>query len=496
MAAFGVSAVAGYAVSTAHKDLTDGLGAAVAGALLWLALRRWGTGLWHGVLLIGAVDGLPGKTLESTSVFHLPLTDWIVLLLIGSLIFDNTASELWRGGGYIRTATYWWAAAFLGLCGVAVIRAFVFQNAPLKGWGNMAFDFVFFGALVPLFSANFSDSKRRDTFIATCGVGAAWIAFTVSASAITHASLSFFVHVTTQEQQQQQGTGLTRVYASAEYLFDVAFPFALGFTLFARRGAVRAAAAVVFALCGIGIALSLVRALYFGAIVGLGVAGVIWSAGGGASAGTARRRLFRSIAVVSATGLAIYIFQPSGSVISPVSGVVNRATQTFTSSQSAENQYRLDEASTLEHVLGSQWLFGMGFNSSYFPGLPSWEGGSIHDTDLGVLNPVMTMGVVGAAVEYLPFIGLALLLIWRRKVGQELDPHETALAFGAVGFAVLAIASSLTLVLIFSATGGPVCAAALGIGFAVAEKTGSASFSRRGWRVLHLPAQPPEGLVS
>jgi hypothetical protein len=93
----------------------------------------------------------------------------------------------------------------------------------------------------------------------------------------------------------------------------------------------------------------------------------------------------------------------------------------------------------------------------YFVGLPSWDGGSIHDTDVGVLNTVMTMGVLGSILQSIPIFMLGWLLIRRRRESRANGKSEW-LAFGGLGALAALTATGVTLVIFFDPTTIVLCA--------------------------------------
>ena len=106
---------------------------------------------------------------------------------------------------------------------------------------------------------------------------------------------------------------------------------------------------------------------------------------------------------------------------------------------------------TMKAYLGERWPGGLGFvppATHYFEGLP---GGSIRDSDLGVLNAVMTMGVIGAALIYLPVISMLIDCLRRRPLRQA--GEYSWLRYGGAIWIVATLVSSVTLTTLFSTSG-------------------------------------------
>ena len=106
--------------------------------------------------------------------------------------------------------------------------------------------------------------------------------------------------------------------------------------------------------------------------------------------------------------------------------------------------YRLHVARLELEVLGDNWVAGVGFlNPAYHwvPGLPE---GSIRNSDLGPLSLLMTMGLIGLFLAYMPPVaGLFYLLRRRRSFVQ----------YGGAMYLGAALVASITLETISSKTG-------------------------------------------
>jgi predicted membrane channel-forming protein YqfA (hemolysin III family) len=94
----------------------------------------------------------------------------------------------------------------------------------------------------------------------------------------------------------------------------------------------------------------------------------------------------------------------------------------------------------------------------FYPQFPS---GSIRDTDLGVLNAVMTMGLIGAALIYLPL--LVTLVHCMRHARTKARLRFPWVSYGGQIWIVATLASSVTLVTLFSPAGLVLSAAILAV---------------------------------
>jgi hypothetical protein len=441
----------------------------VAGALL-LMIRRWGVGFWHALLVLAVVDALPGPNVEAVSIAHANASQVVALVLTGSLIVDCARPQIRRLASPGFRLTLLWAGLYFAVCVVAAARGYWIDGETPRAVFKMASNYFFLPVLVPLFVLNLREQRRRSVFLVTCGMAAVLVAVASSVQAVSGAQLTFLVHQSADTVGEPLTNGLARVYSDAGYLVTAAIPLALGQALFGQRlGVKRIGWAVLFVVCVVASLLGLTRALYVGLVVGLAAAVAGWLVDNAPTAVSGRRQVRRSLAVVAVAILALITVHPRSSALSTAGGVVSRAGSTLTSigSTSPDNdvQIRLVEANTLEHILGGSWLFGIGDNSAYFPGLPNWSKGSIRNSDVGVLNVAMISGVTGAILEYIPFILVALALLVRRRRRRE-TPSEAATSFGVFGVIITVVVGSPTLVMMFSLAGSVVCAAVLGLGIA------------------------------
>jgi hypothetical protein len=137
-----------------------------------------------------------------------------------------------------------------------------------------------------------------------------------------------------------------------------------------------------------------------------------------------------------------------------VGAVVSRATSSLSDVQSrgANVGYRLDLAARMEAVLGNEWPIGLGFlhpSSHYVPDLPD---GSIRNSDLGISNSLMTMGLFGTILLYLPlFYGLVAL--HRARIRHRGSRNEDWAVYGLAAWLLIAIAASATMSTLFTVNG-------------------------------------------
>ncbi len=201
-----------------------------------------------------------------------------------------------------------------------------------------------------------------------------------------------------------------------------------------RRGAT-----ALTVLTGLALALSFIRAIYVGELVGLAI--ISFHLGKGNHLGGSAYPLrvhFCLLGVVLALALVGGGTTTTANSSSPVQVVAARAALGLTDVETGGGTagYRLREAHLELGVLGGNWLAGLGFlhpSYRYFAGLPE---GAIKNGDLGSLSVLMTMGIIGLILAYIPpVVGLIYLL--RRRYG--------AVQYGGAMYLVAAIVGSITL---------------------------------------------------
>jgi hypothetical protein len=439
---------------------------AAVGLLAGAFLVRRNDGVVAALLVLLLLDGLPLISMNQSSreAGANTLGDLIFLLLVGLL----GASMLRRERGLPRDKlTRWafvWGAAYLGWWTFKVVAKS--PGVPLMSAVSFGRDFMYFALLLPLALGALRRREQLVGFACTLGAAAGLYSLGLIAQQFTHAELAWLVHA------EKTGTfeGLPRVYAPMNDLLIAAFPLAFAASLLGPRQARRWCAALAF-LTGLGNLLTFTRAVYVSEILALVVISALWAA--------RSRRVRRVLALLAALACATVILGTSsptgGASTSPVKAVLSRVELAVTSAeeQNGTVAVRVRQTDRELQVLGSHWLAGLGFLSPayhYFWGLRE---GSIRDDDLGSLNIIMTMGVIGLVLAYLPAVlGLAYLLKRRRGFAQ----------YGGAMYLLTALVGSITLGTLSSVSGLLVLAS--GLVFCL------------NWSALVEPAADPVGAES
>jgi len=223
---------------------------------------------------------------------------------------------------------------------------------------------------------------------------------------------------------------------------------------------------------GVAMLLQLTRAAYFGAAVGFLLAGAIWWF----RRGPARRLARKQLVIVPLVAACILTL---GAAVSSterhvVSTVSTRALAGLSdvSSTSGTVQTRVGLGKQMLDLLGQSWPSGLGFIHPAAHSYPDLPGGSIRNTDLGVLNALMTMGAVGAILLYLPLL-LVLRGLCRPAPLPSSAYEDEWLRLGTTIWIIGTIASSITLVDLFSFGGLEITAVVLAMATSVVASRGS-----------------------
>jgi hypothetical protein len=221
--------------------------------------------------------------------------------------------------------------------------------------------------------------------------------------------------------------------------------------LSARKRIVQFAALPIMFLLIVSTAVQLTRARWIGIVIGILLTSLWLTLNSNSRISvTLRRRLSVLLAILAVTGIVTLLVIPG---ILSDGGVINRLISIFTDIESGSGTVaiRVLISKEMTAILGERWPFGLGFVppfSHFYPGLP---GGSIRDPDVGVLNAVMTMGILGAILIYVPVV--VMLVTCLRRLSTRRISEFNWLYFGGAVWIVATLASSVTLITLFSTSG-------------------------------------------
>ena len=401
-------------------------------------------------LLVLALNGVPFLNLETFAVpgsFQPEDITIIGLILIaaGRLAFGEQ-----RPVNRFQRFLWIWSPIFLVVWLAATIRGIDAGASPLKA-SLFGRDFLYFAILAPLAGYLFSGSRDLRRF---CVIVGAWTglfaAFLVLANlGVVNASL---VNASLTSQ-----VGLvTRIYTPMIDLVVVVFAVSLAYALI-ETGRGRNWALLLALLTGFASALSLTRALYFGLLVGIAIGVCVWALRGSESGQRLRRRLATTMGTLAVLGVLSLVAFPGLTKSGPVSvfgeriqSGVSALTTGRTATTANTVTYRVKLSEAMLRYLGDRWPLGVGFvppSVHYVPSLPS---GTIRNPDVGLLNGVMTIGVLGTILLYAPVVFLLTILFARSAEPSARWQH---LWLGLMIWGATVLASSVTLGVLFSRTG-------------------------------------------
>jgi hypothetical protein len=421
--------------------------------LLALALAKRGACI--GVLLLTAMNGIPFVDTSEVVVAKMTVEDLaiVALLLIASIwiLLEKGARDSSRLAGNISRMggllLLWWLWS--------VARTVVSQHVPVLHATGFGRDFLYFGLLLVVLPRIRLTSRDIGALLWVLTIGVCLFAagqiMTVTGLPQLHGLIHF--------ERAAQQSGLTRVYAHMTDLVTAGVAVSVAAGLSARQPMARLLAGPVVLLLVTSIVLQLTRARWIGLVVGIVVVSIwLLVKGGGHLAPILRRRLALAIGVLTLAGIVGLLVVPGLASGGPV---MQRLLSIAADLQTGGGSLAIREEVTraMTSLLGRQWLVGLGFvppSAHYFPGLPN---GSLRDADVGVLNAVMTMGVLGAVLLYLPLVRGLIHCLGRSST--QWDTRYGWLRFGGAVWIVATLVSSVTLVTLFSTGGLALAAVAL-----------------------------------
>jgi hypothetical protein len=432
----------GWAIAEGHAKGTF-LAVTVVGVCILAFTKR---GAFIGLILLATMNGLPFIDTSSTIFAKYTVQDAAVcallVIIVLWLFIDNGTHHPSRISQTISRAAFllllWWL--------LTLARTVIGQGVPLQHAASFGREFLYFALLLMLLPR--ARLTRRDihTLLVILAVGVCVFAVGQIMIATGVGQSGSLIHF----ERTLHESGLTRVYAQMTDMVDAGLAVSVAAILLARGRAIRLIASPIALLLMISVAVQLTRARWVGLAVSFLIVSFWFLTYSQARASTLlRKRLILAASVIAITGAAVVVAVPG---ILPGATLTHRLLSIVTNIQGNSGTVAVRETAskTLTGYLGGQWPFGLGFippSFHYFTGMPE---GSIRDTDLGALNAIVTMGIVGAVLIYTPVL-LTLVHCLRRASAQQ-TPYDWLRYGGAIWFAT-ALISSVTLVTLFSASG-------------------------------------------
>ncbi len=436
----GVAAVGGASLLLGALVVHEGL--FVCALLLGVALVAWlvvtHPGVAVGALWLAALNGIPLIDIQS-GVGEFKPTDLAVVALVliaivHWLISPGDRRPLPRGV-VIACVLFggWWFITFTRSisAGIPATDAFFFGR-----------DFLSFVVVIPAAWVVLSrpSAWRECVVVVLIGTGIYALAYVASALGLVDASI--FTH----PQQIIAFGSVQRLYTPMNDLVVAVATFSVAASATARRSRATPWVTALAAITLLAFLLQLTRAAYLG--VGLGaVIAIVIAITRGAEV---RRVLLQRVGIVLVAG-AMFFFASAGFGSTGVpTGVVSQRISTGVGEvegTSGTFGYRVNLYHQMFRVLGPEWPIGLGFlhpKDRYFTDLP---GGTIRNGDVGLMNAVMTMGVIGLALIFGMLIAMASYVVSTR------EHRPPWIVIGLFAWLAVLAAGSPTLVTLFSTSG-------------------------------------------
>ena len=452
----GGALVVGWLVATGREDVVIACCAAITALVI---ARSW-PGPFVALMVLVIMNGIPVVNLSTQLVGSFGIQDCAVLALTAGLYWYRGEIADSRGRRVARIAAIW-SACFVAWWVITFARSVLLDGIPIRYAASYGRDFLYFAILLPFaMRAQLPlRSVRHGAWLLMAGV----VAFAAGqiVSGLSGHELSWLVHSTLSAET----SGQLRLYSpmsavvSTSLIFVAAWLFAGGVS---RR---QVPAAALVTLLAVSVVLQLTRSNYAAMVVAL-VTGVAVHSIRGGSFTAVVVRVAMAVLVVTVAAIVLGTAKVGNSGIGGVaSHVAERAESgvSAVSNTSGTFGYRTNLDAKMLHVLGSQWPIGLGFlnpSAHYVTGVPE---GSIRNTDIGVFNALMTMGLIGAFFIYAPLLyGFVELLRAARRWRRLGLSERRWIAYGGGAWIAWALVGSWNLVVLFSVTGLVVTALALG----------------------------------
>ncbi len=392
--------------------------------------------------------------------------DYLMLLLaIGALSGAFGGSRVWRA-----VPRWLWVLCLVSLIwwSTTLVRTLLWSGIPLPYGIAYGRDLVYPVVAAVLCCLFLARCQIRDLRLFAVGLTICASAYACAyiLTVLTGLDLSWFYHPYVDLSAYYE---MPRLIAVGDVLvlpaLALSFWFALG-----RRGRERVLWFGAFLLLTLEVLVQMTRAAYVGVLVALAVGFVVVMA----------RREFifvrRPARFMVATALVVVFSWSLTLSLSPSLGQSSESSSPVYArvlsmgrdvgiglgTVSGTVRARSEMANIMLEILDEQWVWGLGFlhpRYEYFDALPQ---GSIRNTDVGALGALMTVGAIGLGMTLLLPLAITWWLLRMPCVAGPLG----LISIGMAGYCVAVLATSVSLVILFST--GSAGTAGVFLGFAVA----------------------------
>lgn len=460
-------------LSVGHGGKAIALSVAAIGVVALIRARAFGVLL--GLALLVDLNGIPGVNVNPGAKSIGPLQDASGVALLASAAYVVASGKVGRRAR-LQRSLYLSSFALAAWWLITWAKTGMLDDVPPTLAAKFGRDFLYFALTLPLLCDVFVTYPRlRRQVLWTAGPGAFVYAMAQIAQSRGHVSLGFILHPDLSAVVQ----GTTRVYSPMNVLVRAGFALSSGALILAPSRRLRRRAGVAALVFGGAMLLQLTRAAYFGAAAGFMLAGAIWWFRRSPTRIATRKQLI-VVPLVAACILAL------GAAVSSTerhvfSTVATRALAGYTdvNNTSGTVATRVNRGREMLDLLGQNWPVGLGFIHPATNRYPNLPGGSIRNSDLGVLNALMTMGAVGTILLYLPLLLVLRGLVRTPRLRQSTQADDEWIRLGATIWIIGVIASSITLGELFSFGGLQLstCMLAMATSVAVTRSSDAAAVS-------------------
>jgi hypothetical protein len=430
-------------------------------------------GVMIGAIVLVSSNGFPLVNVNTGASTISHQQDLASILLVAGCAYAVFVSGRVRARSSLQRAVYV-ACSLLALWWILTwARTSIIDGVSAKLAAKYGRDFFYFALTLPLLCDVFVTFPRiRRQTLWTVGVGTFVFAVAEILRARAHVSADFILHA----QIYDLTHGTVRVFSPMNSLVKAAFSLSCGALILASTRRLRVLAAIPTLIFGVAVLLALTRAAYFGVAVGVALAWFVWWFRRTPRQDAVRTRLV-VVPVVAAFVLAV------GAVFSAAerhvfTSISNRALSGYSDANqtSGSVEFRVNTGHEMLRLLGADWPIGLGFlhpAAHYFPTLPH---GDIRNSDFGVLGALMTMGAIGTFLIYLPLLIVLRALVQASPTSRARPPNFEWIRLGTSIWIIGTIASSLTLVDLFSLGGLELtaCLLAVAVSVVVVERVSAA----------------------
>jgi hypothetical protein len=426
----------------------------VVSAPLWASGRR---GVLLGLLVLGAENGLPFLDTAQHELFGYALGDYMVIALALALALQATRGRLTPGIGALAVISYmfviWW-----------VITLWHSDGEPLNTGAAFGRNFLLFALLAVLFPLGITDARERKEMLLTFGGGALLYSIGEILITVTHHPLPWLVHPVAIRVSD---VGLQRVYAFMADASVLLFCLALGAALLGPTQRLRRWGSLVALISMVAIILQQTRAIYLSLAIALLLV-ILWWALFTPDTARLTGRTFVCVVAVGTLVAVLAVFVPSvlnnyvGTPLSRLSGAFVQVS----SGTGGNLNYRFHVAHDLLALLHGnpvKWATGLGFIDPAFHRFVGLPEGTIRNSDLGLVDGIMLIGLVGVVLTYLvALIPLRLMSIEARQ--PDVRSSSSWMLFGLILWLMQVLLASYSLGTLWQQSGQVLVAMVAGVG--------------------------------